>query len=368
MKGEPQFYRKKLSNGLTVLCEERKTPVVVTAVAVKFGAQHESAEHKGVSHFIEHVVFKGTHKKTAKEIPQEIEERGGVINAFTSEELTCFWDKLPKKHCALGADSVIDLACNPLFEKNAIERERNVIVEEIKMYHDNPSSHVIEKIKSLLYAPPFNLPISGTVQSVRSLSREMMLKNYRVAYTPNNMIFMVVGNTNWKSVLDQAKKFPSPSHKEKIYTQKIIPRHGNALEKRKGIDQAHLVMGFHMPTLTHADRYAAEIFDVILGDGMSSRLFQEVREKRGLCYAIKSNLEQSKEYAYELIYAGTTKDKIPLIKKIVGREIKKIKKLSAAELNQAKERLIGLRQIEKERADATMIDLMQEEIAGDAQE
>src|SRR3989344_5829854 len=161
-----QFYAKKLANGLTVLCEERKAPVVATATAVKYGAQYESSATKGVSHFIEHLVFKGTAKRNVQQIPKEIEEKGGVINAFTSEELTCFWNKLPSQHFALGADIAIDLVINPLFEKNAIERERNVVAEEIKMYHDNPSSHVLEKTKSLLYAPPFNMSISGTQKTL----------------------------------------------------------------------------------------------------------------------------------------------------------------------------------------------------------
>jgi predicted Zn-dependent peptidase len=180
------------------------------------------------------------------------------------------------------------------------------------------------------------------------------------------MIFSVVGDTSWDSVLEQAKKFPKIN--KKINSVSIVAKNGEAIEKRKGIDQAHSVLGFHMPRLGDKNRYAGEIFNSILGGGMSSRLFQEVREKRGLCYAIKSELEQSKDYAYEIIYTGTTKEKINEIKKIVLNEIKKLGALNKKDFDEGKERLIGLREISKEKCDSTMVELLQEEIAGDAQE
>jgi len=364
MVKEVEFYRKKLDNGLTVIFEKRKGPVVSMAASVKFGAQHESEKIKGISHFIEHLVFKGTKKRNVKQIAQDIESKGGIINAFTSEELTSYWNKLPAKHFELGADIARDLILNPLFEKKALERERKVILEEIKMYHDNPSSHVIEKIKELLYKKPFNISITGTLKSVAGLSRKKVVELFNSIYSTNNMVFSVVGNTSLSSVLNEAKKFPKIN--KKIRKIPIIFNNGELIEKRKGIDQAHLVFGFHTPKLGDKSRYAAEIFDSILGGGMSSRLFQEVREKRGLCYAIKSHLEQSKDYAYEIIYAGTVKEKVLPIKKIILKQIKNLNNLKKADFNEAKERLIGLRQISKEKCDSTMIELLQEEIAGDA--
>jgi len=166
--------------------------------------------------------------------------------------------------------------------------------------------------------------------------------------------------------LEEAKKFPKKT--KKINSIPIILKNGNLIKKRKGIDQAHEVLGFHMPKLVDKNRYAAEIFDCILGGGLSSRLFQEIREKRGLCYAIRCNLEQSKDYSYELIYVGTVKEKIVEIKKLILKEIKKLKDLNKTDFNEAKERLIGLRQISKEKCDSTMMELLQEEIGGDAQE
>ena len=185
-------------------------------------------------------------------------------------------------------------------------------------------------------------------------------------YGTNNMIFCAVGNSSWEDVLREAKKFPKTN--KTINSIPIISKKGELIEKRKGIDQAHEVLGFHMPKLGDKERYAAEIFDSILGGGMSSRLFQEIREKRGLCYAIKSHLEQSKDYSYEIIYVGTVKERIKQIKTLILKEIKKINSLTKRDLDEAKERLIGLRQISTEKSDSTMIGLLQEEIGGDAKE
>ena len=362
---EPEFYRKKLDNGLTVIFEKRKIPVVAVSTSVKFGAQFETEKIKGISHFIEHLVFKGTKKRDVVEIAKEVEGKGGIINAFTGEEVTCYWNKLPSKHFSLGADITRDLVTNPLFEEKALERERKVILEEIKMYKDNPTTYVMEKIKEMLYEKPFNLSIAGTAKIVSSLSRKKVIDLFDNIYGTNNMVFSVVGDVSWSNVLEEAKKFIKKN--KKINSIPIVLKNGQSMEKRKGIDQAHVILGFHMPRLIDKNRYAAEIFSSILGGGMSSRLFQEIREKRGLCYTIKSSLDQSKDYSYEIIYSGTMKSNVNKIKEIALKEIKKLKDLDNKDFEDAKERLIGLRQISMEKADATMIDLLQEELGGNAE-
>jgi len=365
MAKKVEFYRKQLDSGLTVLFEKRKIPVVAVSSSVRFGAQYETEKIKGISHFIEHLVFKGTKNRKVEEIPREIELKGGVLNAFTGEEITCYWNKLPSKHFILGADISRDLVLNPLFEKEPLERERKVILEEIKMYNDNPTSFVLEKIKEMLYEKPFNMSIAGTAETVKGLSRDDVAKLHKSIYASNNMIFSVVGGAEWDDVLGEANKFTKT--KKEIKFNKIGLKNGESITKRKGIDQAHEVLGFHMPTLVDKDRYAAELFDGILGGGMSSRLFQEIREKRGLCYAVKSNLEQSKDYSYELIYVGTVKDKIKMIKELILKEIKKMNDLKQSDLNEAKERLIGLKELHKEKSESTMFELLQEELGGNAE-
>ena len=359
-----EFRRKVLDNGVTVIHEKRKIPVVATASSVRFGAQYETADIKGISHFIEHLVFKGTKKRKVDEISRAVESKGGILNAFTGEEITCFWNKMPSKHFALSADIGRDLVTSPLFQKVPLERERKVILEEIKMYNDNPSTFVLEKIKEMLYKGPFNMSIAGTHETVSGLTRERVVELFSSIYASNNMVFSVVGDVSWEKVVKEAKKFPKT--RKEIKGVDISLKNGEMIHKRKGIDQAHEVIGFHMPKLNDKKRYAAEIFDGILGGGMSSRLFQEVREKRGLCYSVKSNLEQSKDYSYEVVYVGTTKDKVQEVKKIVLKEVKKLKDLKLSDLNEAKERLIGLREISKEKVDSTMFDLLQEELGGDA--
>jgi predicted Zn-dependent peptidase len=364
MAKEVEFYRKKLDNGITVIFESRKLPVIASSTSISFGAQHEKENIKGISHFIEHLVFKGTKNRNVNEIAESIESKGGIINAFTGEEVTSYWNKLPSKHFRLGTDINRDLVLNPLFENDALERERKVILEEIKMYHDNPSSHIMEKIKEMLYKKPFNISIAGTSKTVAGLSREKIMDLFNSIYTSNNMILIVVGNTNWEDVLSEARKYPKVI--KKINSIPIVLKNGEIIEKRKGIDQAHEVIGFHRPKLGDKNRYAAEVFNVILGGGMSGRLFQEIREKRGLCYSVRDYLDQSKDYAYETIYFGTVKEKIKEIKKLVLQEIKKLNKLEKSDLEEAKERLIGLRQISKEKCDTTMIGLLQEELGGNA--
>ncbi len=358
------FYRKKLNNGVTVIFEKRKTPAISIASSVKFGAQYENANIKGISHFIEHLVFKGTKKRKVEEIPREIENKGGILNAFTSEDITCYWNKLPNRHFSLGADISRDLVLNPLFDKNALERERKVILEEIKMYNDNPTTYVLEKIKELLYKKPFNMSVAGTLKTVSSLSREKVIKLFNSIYTSNNIVFSVVGDVDWNDVVKEAKRFPKT--KKVISSVKISLKNGSFIKKRKGIDQAHLVLGFHMPKLNNRYRYSAEVFDSILGGGMSSKLFQEIREKRGLCYSVRSSLDQSRDYSYETIYVGTTKEKIIEVKKLILKEVKKLKDLKQTELNETKEKLIGLREINKEKSELSMFELLHEEIGGNA--
>lgn len=365
MVSEPDFVRKKLDNGITVLFEQRKVPVIAVSTSVKYGAQYETEDIKGISHFLEHLVFKGTKKRSVTEIPKEIESKGGIINAFTSEEVTCFWNKIPARHFALGADISRDLVLNPVFENEALERERKVVLEEIKMYHDNPTSYVFEKIKELLYKKPFNISITGTEKTVSGLSRDHIMDLHKKIYSTNNMIFSVVGKADVEDVISEAKKFPKVETPIKEVPIKLS--NGELIEKRKGIDQAHVVLGVHMPKSVDKNRYAAEIFDSVLGGGMSSRLFQEIREKKGLCYAIKSHLEQSSDYSYLMIYSGTSKENAKLIRELVLKEMKKMKDLEKKDFDEELEKLIGLREINKEKCDSAMIELLSEELNGNAE-
>jgi len=366
MAKEIEFYRKKLDNGLNVLFEKRKLPVVTSAVTMKYGSEYETENLKGVSHFIEHLVFKGTKNRTQKQISDEVEKKGGVLNAFTSEEVTCFWNKLPSRHLELGIGISADLALNPLFDGGELEKERKVILEEIKMYKDNPQFYVLKKIKSLLYKNPFGMNISGTEETMNKMKREDVLGAYS-NYSTNNMMLAVIGDSDFEEICSIGKKlFPK---KSKI-TKEIIPEkiNGELIEKRKDVDQANLVFSYHVPSLLEKNRYSAEIIDAILNEGMSSRLFQEIREKRGLAYAVKGLLQQDKNYGYQMIYIGTKKENILKVKELILKEIKKLQKLGQRELSEAKEQLIGLRQVGSEESEEVLMGLITEENAGNAEE
>jgi predicted Zn-dependent peptidase len=360
------FYRKKLDNGLTVLFEPRNLPVVTSSVTMKIGSEYEQEALKGISHFIEHLVFKGTKNRTQEQITGEIEKIGGVVDAFTSEEITCFWNKLSAKHLHLGIDIASDLALNPLFSAEELERERKVILEEIKMNNDNPQAYVIRKIKGLLYEKPFGMFIAGSNETMTKMKREDILKYYK-NYSSNNMILTVLGKADFDEICKLGEK-TFPKMKKDIDEIKPVLKNGEKIEKRKGMDQANIVLAYHVPTLQEKNRYASEAMHVILSEGMSCRLFQEIREKRGLAYAIKGFLQQDKNYGYEMIYVGTTKENYGEVKSLILEEIKKLQKLENRDFEEAKEQLIGLRQVTSENSEDVMIELISEENAGNAEE
>jgi len=360
MKAE--FYKEKLDNGLTILFEKRKQNVVSVSSSVKEGSAFETEKEKGISHFIEHLMFKGTKTRSYKEIAEEIEKKGGILNAFTAEEFTSYWAKLPKKHFSIGSDIVRDLILNPKFDKKEFEKEKRVILEEIKMYHDNPALYVIDKIKSLVYKKPFGLSALGGEKNIIGLTRDKVKDYFEKKYTTNKMIFCVVGNTDFEDVKKEAEKFPKKTAREEELKAERIGRR-NVIEFRKGLKQAHLVIGIPFDI---KDRYAFDIFNTYLAYGMSSKLFEEIREKKGLAYHIRGNIECGKGYSYQVIYIGTTKEKVKLCKDIVLKEIRKIKKLEKKDFDEVKEQLIGLRDIAIENSEEVMTALVNEEILGNA--
>ena len=312
-------------------------------------------------------MFKGTKTKTQEEIAREIEKKGGILNAFTSEEVTSYWNKLPSKHVASGINIASDLILNPKFDAVEFEKEKNVIIEEIKMYHDNPLLYVYDKIKKLLYEKPFGMSIAGKQEIIKKMRREEIIKKFNSFYTSDSMILCVVGDADFEEVCRMGEKI-YPSTKRKFIEFKPAKINREEEEKRKDLEQAHFVFGFHAPTLKDKERYVYELAGSYLFEGMSSRLFQEIREKRGLAYAVKGNFDLGKNYGYGTIYCGTRKEKINEIKKIILKEIKNLKSLKQRELEECKEQLIGNKKIFEEDSSNAMNMLMLEEAAGDAEE
>ncbi len=363
----PEFYKKKLGNGLTVLFEKRNLPIVSCSASVNWGALFEREKIKGISHFMEHLMFKGTRTRSQEEIAREIEKKGGILNAYTSEEVTSYWAKLPSKYFDSGLNIVSDLILNPRFDKIEFEREKNVIIEEIKMYHDTPRFYVVDKIKEMLYKKPFGMSVAGKEEIIKKVSLNDVKKLFNSVYTTDSMMLSVVGDADFGEVCKIGEKV-FPIRKRKISEILPVPVNFERQEIRKGIDQAHFMFGFHTPNLKDKTRYLYEVLGTYLFEGMSSKLFQEIREKRGLVYTIKGDFDMGSKYGYCSIYAGTKKESIREIKEIILREVKNLKNLNQREVDEVKEQLIGMKKVEEEDSSSAMNSLLIEEIGGDAGE
>ncbi|HRZ85853.1 MAG TPA: pitrilysin family protein [Candidatus Paceibacterota bacterium] len=358
--------RKILKNGMTVIFKQRKNKVISVAFAVRFGAANEKAEHKGIAHFIEHMLYKGTPTRDSKQISTQIEKNGGELNGFTSEQITAFWCKMPSKHLDVALEVLSDMVKNPLFDEEELNKERQVIFEEMKMYHDNPQRYVLERIKSMLYTGDFSIPIIGTIDSMNSNSQERLKEFFKRVYVPENMILCVVGDTNFDKLCKFAEK-NFESAKKSFSKPEVSLITNSIIEKRKEIDQANLVFAYHIPKPNEKMHYAALVLNTLLAGGMSSRLFSEIREKRNLAYAVKCMTEAEKDYAYNCIYIGTRKEHIDKVKEIILMEFEKVsKKLSEKELNEVKEQIIGNYLISQEDSHFLLLNYLIAEITGNA--
>jgi len=365
---QPKFQRKKLKNGMTILFEKRDNEIVSIAFAVRQGGINETSEEKGISHFIEHMLYKGTEKRNSKQISAEIEKNGGVLNGFTDEELTAYWCKMPSKHINVALNVLGDMVKNPKFDEKEIEKERKVIFEEMKMYKDNPRLYVIENgLKKVLYDGDFSIPLIGTESSMKRNNQEKLKELFNKTYAPENMILCVVGDVNFKEICDFAEKnFAGKG----IVPVKMEIRKINKtiIEKKKGIDQANLVFSYHAPEASKKERHIAQVLSCIMVGGMSSRLFQEIREKRNLAYAVKGDYVGGKEYGYNFIFVGTSAENVEKVKQIILLEFKKIETLTEKEFEEAKEQLIGNNKISQEDSQEQMVDLLSHEISGKAED
>ncbi|OIO81508.1 hypothetical protein AUJ84_01030 [Candidatus Pacearchaeota archaeon CG1_02_32_132] len=362
------FQKYKLKNGITLLFEKRNLPIISLSISNSFGASSESEKIKGIAHFIEHLLFTGTKTRSHEDISREIEKRGGILNAFTSNDITSYWFKLPSEHLFTGLDILIDMLKNPLFEEKKFEKEKKVILEEIKMYHDMPQRHIYDKIVENLYGKPFGLGVIGTKETVSSLKRDFVFEYFKKNYSSENYIITLVGSADIKKVCEYLESKFKPENKSlnKIEIKKI---NKESIEERSGLDQAHFMLAVHAPLATDPKRYVLEVLDAYLASGMSSRLFLEIREKRGLAYAIRSSYELEKNYAYYGIYVGTTKPALKEVKELILEEFKNVDKMTKKDLEEAKERLIGLRKVSSEESVNVMNELVFAELStGSAEE
>ncbi len=362
------FHRKILSNGMTVIFEKRNLPIVSVVFAVRSGGINETISEKGISHFIEHMLYKGTSRRNSRKIAEEIEKNGGELNGFTDETITAFWCKMPSKHLSLALDVLSDMIKNPLFDETELEKERKVIFEEIKMRRDSPTTYVLDSIQKQLYNGTLGENLIGTYETMKAINRKKLIEKFKQVYKPNNMILGIVGDADFEKIVKFAEK-NFEKKRGKVPKIKFSETNDSKIEKRKGVDQANLVFAYHVPLSGNKQSYTAEVLGTLMASGMSSRLFHEIRDKRNLAYSIRGDSNISKFYAYNTIYVGTTKENVESVKKLILNEFEKVsKELTETELKQVKEQLIGNYHLSMEDSQTQLINLLINEIDGDARE
>ena len=337
-----------LPNGLKIVfVPESHSEAVAFGIFVASGSRHETVKTAGISHFIEHMLFKGTAKRSALEISRAIEGKGGNFNAFTSEETTCFYSYLPSDAFKTSVDILTDMYANAAIPEKDFAIEKGVILEEIKMYDDEPDAVAAENLSRALFPKnPLGLPIAGSAKSLMPMTAQDLRDYIKKAYVPSATVVVVSGRFDRDearrlvvSTLGAREKAPKLKYAKVRQDAKTIPE----IKIERDISQVQMAMGFKIFGNTDERKYAATVFDCLMGRTMSSRLFQAVREKRGLSYDIRSNLQFFGDVGGWTVNAGLDGARVGQAVKAIDVELDKIrqKKPSAAELRRTKDYLTG---------------------------
>jgi len=336
-----------LKNNLTVIYERLDHLKSVSfGVWIGAGARYETRINNGISHFIEHMVFKGTKTRTAKDIACEIDRIGGEINAFTGKDCTCFYTKTLNSDLEIAVDILSDMLINPVFNPVHIGTEKKVVLEEISMYEDDPEELVNDLLSEEMWnGSPLGFPILGTAESLESITREDLLDYMSLFYVPDNCVISVVGNFEEEHLIDVIDKYfgswkplgyCSISNKRPSLTERFLFR-------KKEIEQTHLSIGFRGLPMEDRRMYALMALNNIIGGGMSSRLFQSIREELGLVYSIYSFPTSFRDCGMFTIYAATNPEKVNTVIECIGTEIKNLVLygITESELLRSKNQLKG---------------------------
>ena len=338
------YHKAVLDNGLRVITSTMPhSRSVCLAIFVGAGSCYESEEEAGISHFAEHLFFKGTERRpTSKEITQDIEGVGGIINGGTDKEVTIFWCKVASPHFPIALDVLSDLLLNSRFDNKEIEQERRIISEEIKMNLDIPQQRISTLIDKLLWPEqPLGREVIGYKETVSSITRRQLLNHVACRYMPNNTVVSIAGNIQQEEAMAQIEPLFDKWAPRELLTGYIT--NDKQTEARlciepKDIEQAHLCLAVHGFSRSHPQRFTLDLLNAVLGGGMSSRLFMEIRESRGLAYDIHSYTEHFLDSGSFAIYAGVDPQKIETAVMAILEELSKIKQgIATSELTRAKE-------------------------------
>lgn len=342
------YNRSTLSNNLRVITNElRDRESVAVGIWVGVGGRFEDDETKGSAHFLEHILFRGSLKYSCNEIKGSIEGVGGNLNAFTGEEQTCYYAKVPAKHFELTLDILCDMVFFPLIQKNDLERERTIILEEIKMYNDLPQYYVMELLDGLVWPDhPLGKSLAGTRETVGGMTQSGLRKFHRRYYSPDNIVVSVCGNFSHEWLVNflegKLGNFPSQERED------CLPFRGGQKKPRtrffrKTTEQMHLALGMPSLRVDHPDIFALAVLNVILGGNMSSRLFDELREKRGLAYSIYSTTKTYADTGLFLIKAGVDNKKIVETVDLIIKILRQLRRSAPKDLEfeRAREYFLG---------------------------
>ena len=360
--------RQKLSNGLTVITEQMQhIRSASIGIWLQTGSRDEDAEWNGISHFIEHMVFKGTKHRTAEEIAREVDSIGGNMDAFTAKECICFNVKVLDEHVPTALDILSDLVLNPVFDAGDIARERGVIMEEIKMDEDNPDYLVHEIFTQNFWKDhPLGKPILGTKETVKRFERDAVLDAYTHRFAPGNIIVSAAGNLDHDPFVELVKaKFEHMAPQSNGFHSTAPKTFSRIiLRNKKALEQVQLCIGVPAHPIAHEKRHAGYILNTLLGGGMSSRLFQNIRERQGLAYSIYSDLNPYRDTGCLAVYAGTSLASASKVVQSVVQEFRKIKTevVPEEELRRAKAQLKGSLMLSLESSTSRMSNLARQEM------
>jgi predicted Zn-dependent peptidase len=362
------IHREVLPNGLIVLTEEMQhIRSVSIGIWIKTGSRDEDLQWNGISHFIEHMVFKGTKHRSAEEIARQVDSIGGNMDAFTAKECVCFNVKVLDDHLPIAMDVLSDLVLNPVFDGADITRERGVILEEIKMDEDSPDYLVHEIFTQNFWKDhPLGKPILGTKETVKRFEQPVVLDFYGQRFAPGNLIICAAGNLKHKQFVELvAKHFAQMQPKKNGFHSpqpKIVPR--IIMRNKKALEQVQICVGVPSHPIAHQKRYASYILNTLLGGGMSSRLFQNIRERQGLAYAIYSDLNPYRDTGCLSVYAGTSRESAGKVVQSIVSEFRKLKTetVPPEELRRAKDQLKGSLMLSLESSTARMSNLARQEM------
>lgn len=348
MAHEIDFVNKTiLDNGLKVVTEQiESVKSVSVGIWVKTGSRNESVEQAGITHFLEHMLFKGTESRSSYDIAMSMESVGGYLNAFTSSEYTCYYSRCLNSKLERALDVLTDMILHPTFPEDEMEKEKKVVLEEMKMYRDNPQEYLFEEFSGFVFREhPLGRPVIGYEETVSSFERQDLYAYMEERYRPDNLLVAVAGNADHDRVVKLVQGYFGKvgSVETEINDQPVTPYLQGNQSFSRPIEQTHLIMGRRGLDYNHEDKYRLLLANTVLGGGMSSRLHQNVREKYGYCYSINTFNQSYRDTGMFGIYVGTDEEYVNHVRELINKELRKLqeKLIPGKELEEAKSQLKG---------------------------